>query len=61
MERNDFKKGFDRVLVSNLNLFWIWTKTDAFYKRYKSKIAHQYKKMHGNMNATNIYIESKLI
>jgi hypothetical protein len=36
MERNDFLKGFDRVLVLNLNLIRIRMKADAFYSHYKS-------------------------
>jgi hypothetical protein len=61
MENKDFEiflLGFGFELKSKR----IWTKTNAFYSHYKTKIIHQYKKwMHGDMNVTNNYMESKLI
>jgi hypothetical protein len=42
-ENELFLKGFDRVLVSNVNLIHIQTKGYAFYSHYKSKAIHQYK------------------
>jgi hypothetical protein len=42
-QKNDFSKGFDEVLGSNLNLILIRTKANAFYSYYKSKAIHQYK------------------
>jgi hypothetical protein len=37
-------KGFDGVLVLNLNLIQISMKANIYYSHYKSKTIHQYKK-----------------
>jgi hypothetical protein len=62
LNQGDFEnenKEFEILLPGfgfKLSLILIRMKANTFYSHYKSKAIHQYKKMHGGMNAGYNYI-----